>query len=80
MSDVDGLLDMATKRLLLRVIGMMELVPSADASTSVSRLRTASMTSSFPVRWQTLLEEFQTSLYDTAFSRYHAWRYREDSD
>jgi hypothetical protein len=77
MSNVDDMLDTATKRLLSKVIRLMESVGSDTTSATISRLRTASVTASFPVKWQSLLEDLQCSLYDTAFSRYHSWRHRE---
>jgi hypothetical protein len=70
MGRINQLLDTAMKCLLRKAAKVIESgAPHADATTvcTLSRLRTASATASFPVDWPSLLRALQRSLYDTAF-------------
>jgi hypothetical protein len=76
MGHINQLLDTAMKRLLCKATEVVESgAPHADATTvhTLSRLRMASATASFPVDWPSLLRVLQRSLYDTTFSCYHTW-------
>jgi hypothetical protein len=70
MGRINQLLDTAMKRLLCKAAEVIESgAPHTDATMvrTLSRLRMASATASFPVDWPFLLRALQRSLYDTAF-------------
>lgn len=77
MEPVNRSLDVAMKRLVAKIADLIELggpyAADDTAAHTLSRLRAASTTASFPVDWPCLLRAMQRSLYDTAFSRYHNW-------
>jgi hypothetical protein len=62
------MLDLASRRLLLRMADVME--QGRDDDSRINSLRTASEDVTFPVEWSHLLERIQASLYHTAWSRY----------
>jgi hypothetical protein len=71
MDTVNQLLNLATKRLFLKITSMMEEVQANHAK--IHPLQQASTMASFPCEWSSLLRAAFHSLSDTAYKRYCKW-------
>lgn len=63
-----------------QVVKLMKLLLFVHTSTLILCLYTESTAALFPIQWITLLKEFQTSIYNTAFLCYYAWHYCKNKD
>ncbi|KAF8431199.1 hypothetical protein L210DRAFT_869985 [Boletus edulis BED1] len=71
MDGVDHVLNSVVSRLILQFAQTME--KAGAEPTRINHIRTEAESVTFSAEWSVLLEELQSSLYDTAHSRYSKW-------
>ncbi|KAG6374757.1 hypothetical protein JVT61DRAFT_4133 [Boletus reticuloceps] len=71
MDEVDRVLNSAVNQLILQFAQTMETAGAEP--TRINHFRTQAESVTFSAEWSVLLEELQSSLYDTAYSRYSKW-------
>ncbi|KAF8431203.1 hypothetical protein L210DRAFT_816559, partial [Boletus edulis BED1] len=71
MDEVDRVLNSAVSRLILQFAQTME--KAGAEPTRINHIRMEAESVTFSTEWSVLLEELQSSLYDTAHSHYSKW-------